>query len=142
MAGRPSASGVRSPSRWRPHMGWWAIWKGRSDFDGQLRDLQVKLAIGLCGIALFLALPIVDFGAISTQSQLARLDRASVAPEEFDWRALAFDFGPEGRKALQRMKREGNPLERQRAETALRAKSRWKLDEASLAAGPAPRELS
>ena len=123
-------------------MGWWAIWKGRSEYDGQLRDLQVKLAIGLCGIATFLALPIVDFGAISTQSQLSRLDRDRVTPEEFDWRALAFDFGPEGRKALERMKRAGSPVERQRAETALLAKSRWKLDDASLAAGPAPRELS
>ena len=54
--------------------GWWAVVKGRSEFDELLRPLQTKLAIGLCGLALFLALPILDFGAISAESQMARLD--------------------------------------------------------------------
>ena len=53
-------------------VGWWTVAKGREGFDDLLRPLQTKLALGLCGIALFLALPIVDFGAISASSQMAR----------------------------------------------------------------------
>ena len=79
---------------------WWAVFKGRQEFDEPLRPLQTKLAIGLCGLALFLALPILDFGAISARSQLARLHSGKVTAEEFDWTAMAFDFGPEGRERL------------------------------------------
>ena len=87
---------------------WWAVSKGRKDFDEPLRPLQTKLAIGLCGLALFLALPILDFGAISARSQLARLRFAARSTaEEFDWRAMAFDFGPEGRERLAGHRRQG-----------------------------------
>ena len=65
---------------------WLAVYKGRADFDDPLRPIQTRLAIGLCGLALFLALPIVDFGSISARSQLARLDGSKVTAEEFDWR--------------------------------------------------------
>ena len=123
-------------------IGWWSIFRGRTRFDQPLRPMQTKLAIGLCGLALLLALPILDFGAISARSQLARLESGKVQVEDFDWTAMAFDFGPSGRKALERMKRTGNAVERQRAETALAAKSRWRLDETVLAAGPVPRELT
>ncbi len=51
-------------------------------------------------MALFLALPILDFGAISARSQLARLESGKIKAEEFDWTAMAFDFGPEGRERL------------------------------------------
>src|SRR4029450_2702387 len=74
---------------------WWAVFKGRQDFDDPLRPLQTKLAIGLCGLALFLPPPILDFGGLSANSQLARLESGKVKAEEFDWRAMAFDFGPE-----------------------------------------------
>ena len=47
--------------------------------------------------------PLVDFGAISTRDQLARLERGRVGPDQFDWAALAFDFGPSGRAALTRL---------------------------------------
>ena len=49
--------------------GVWAALKGRLDFDDVLRPLQQKLAIGLMLLATFLALPILDFGAISTRDQ-------------------------------------------------------------------------
>jgi hypothetical protein len=123
-------------------IGWWSVFRGRMEFDDQLRPLQVKFAIGLCGLALVLALPILDFGAISARSQLARLETGKIKVEEFDWTAMAFDFGPSGRRALERIRRSGNPVERQRAETALTTKSRWQLDESTLAAGPVPRELT
>ena len=91
---------------------WWAVYKGRKDFDETLRPLQTRLAIGLCGLALFLALPILDFGAISARSQLARLDSGKVTPEEFDWTAMAFDFGPEGRERLAEIAKTGPTAQR------------------------------
>src|SRR3546814_9455430 len=80
--------------------GIWAVVKGRRDFDDRLRPVQQKLAIGLALLALFLALPILDFGAISTRDQLARLKSGATPVEKFDWAAMAFDFGPSGRKTL------------------------------------------
>ena len=76
--------------------------RGRRNFDELLRPLQTRLAIGLCGLAVLLALPILDFGAISARSQIARLERGAIDAEKFDWAAMAFDFGPAGRKRLAR----------------------------------------
>ena len=121
--------------------GWWAAYKGRRDFDDLLRPLQTKLAIGLCGLALLLALPILDFGAISARSQLARLSDGYVVPAEFDWNAMAFDFGPAGRHALKRLAASGTTDQRARAAAALNAETRSGLTEDVLTAGPPPSEL-
>jgi hypothetical protein len=107
---------------------WWAVYKGRKDFDELLRPLQTSLAIALCGLALFLALPIVDFGAISARSQLARLESGRIKAEEFDWRAMAFDFGPEGRERLQAIAREGRADMRKLAGEALKAENRYDVE--------------
>ena len=107
---------------------WWAVFKGRLDFDEPLRPLQTKLAIGLCGLALFLALPILDFGAISARSQLARLNSGQVTAEQFDWRAMAFDFGPEGRERLKAIAAKGKTEERKLAEEALKADNRYDVE--------------
>ena len=106
---------------------WWAVFKGRQEFDEPLRPLQTKLAIGLCGLALILALPIVDFGAISARSQLARLERGSVTPEEFDWTAMAFDFGPAGRRQLAKIEKSGPAPLQKFARFALGSKERQTL---------------
>jgi len=106
---------------------WWAAGKGRLDYDDALRPLQTRLAIGLCGLALFLALPIVDFGAISARSQLARLNSGEVKPIEFDWAAMAFDFGPEGRERLVEIAKRGSAEQRRLAAAALTTESRWDL---------------
>jgi hypothetical protein len=106
---------------------WWAVFKGRQDFDEPLRPLQTKLAIGLCGLALFLALPILDFGAISAKSQLARLNSGEVKTEEFDWTAMAFDFGKAGRARLAEIAKSGETSQRQLAATALKTMDRWAL---------------
>ena len=108
---------------------WWAVYKAREDFDDPLRPLQTRLAIGLCGLALILALPILDFGAISAKSQLARLDSGKVKAEEFDWTAMAFDFGPEGRERLAAIAKSGAANMRDLAKAALSSDSRYKLSE-------------
>jgi hypothetical protein len=105
--------------------GWWAAAKGRFEFDAVLRPLQTRMAIGLCGLALLLALPIVDFGEISARSQLSRLESGSVKADEFDWAAMAFDFGPEGRERLARIARTGAADQRVLAAGALKETSRW-----------------
>ena len=106
---------------------WWAVFKGRQDFDDPLRPLQTKLAIGLCGLALFLALPILDFGAISANSQLARLEAGKVKAEEFDWTAMAFDFGQAGRRHLSQIAKDGPAAQRELARLALKTENRWDL---------------
>jgi hypothetical protein len=110
---------------------WWAVFKGRQDFDDPLRPLQAKLAIGLCGLALLLALPILDFGSISAKSQLARLESGKVTAEEFDWAAMGFDFGPAGRHALKRIAASGPAARRQLASTALNSKERYRVEAAA-----------
>ena len=110
---------------------WWAAYKGRQDFDDPLRPIQTRMAIGLCGLALFLALPILDFGSISAKSQLARLESGRVTAEEFDWAAMAFDFGPAGRRALQKIAASGAAGQRQLASTALKSKERYRVQAAA-----------
>lgn len=108
--------------------GAWAALKGRFDFDDVLRPLQQKLAIGLMLLATLLALPIVDFGAISTRDQLARLKAGTVKAEKFDWAAMAFDFGPSGRKALAELAKSPDKTRAELAGWALKAKDRWELN--------------
>ena len=115
-------------------LGWWSIWRGRRDFDDVLRPLQVKLAIAVCALMVFLSLPILDFGAISARSQVARLEKGKVEPAKFDWAALAFDFGPSGRARLRDIARSGAGEWRTLASQALVAKERWGIEAATNAA--------
>src|SRR3546814_7543357 len=62
--------------------GLWAVATKRRTFDDRLRPLQQRLAIGLMLLAAFLALPVLDFGAISTRDQLARLESGAVKRSE------------------------------------------------------------
>lgn len=107
--------------------GAWSLAMGRRNFDDVLRPLQQKLAIGLMLLATFLALPMLDFGAISTRDQLARLASGAVKPEQFDWAAMAFDFGPDGRAALKRIAASPDAARADAAKVALAADNRWDL---------------
>ena len=109
---------------------WIAAVRDRGAFDVRLREYQKALAVGLCGLALFLALPIIDFGAISTRSQIARLEAGKVAANEFDWGALKYDFGPAGLAALKRYAASGRGEERKLASEALRLDNRYEVERA------------
>lgn len=102
-------------------LGYWvALARGRrSGWARQLRDANFALALGVSALALFLALPILDFGAISTRNQVARLQSGKVTPEEFDYTALRWDFGEPGRKALERLAKGGRAEVAERAQIAL-----------------------
>ena len=81
-----------------------AMARGRvAGWSDALRDANMKLAAGACVLALVLAMPFWDFGAISTKNQLARLDRGAVTAEEFDFAALRCDFGAAGQGALAKL---------------------------------------
>lgn len=74
----------------------------------RVRRANLHLAVVVCGIALFLALPILDFGAISARQQIARLEGGAVSAKDFDYDALRWDFGEAGRRALARLERSGD----------------------------------
>jgi hypothetical protein len=104
-----------------------ALVRGRGLWPDALRRANVRLAAGVCLLALFLALPIVSFGAISARDQVARLQQGRVSPDRFDWAALRFDFGPAGVRALRRLAVDGPAPVRVRAAEALAATTRWAL---------------
>jgi hypothetical protein len=116
-----------------------ALLRGRRDWPRRVRQANVALALGLVALALLLATPLINFGAISTRAQLARLQSGAVKPADFDWAALAFQFGPEGRAALARLRQTGSPEIRQAARDALASENRWEAAEAVRVRGQARR---
>jgi hypothetical protein len=89
---------------------WAALIRGRkAAWARNLRQTNLLLAVGTCALALFLALPILDFGRISTANQLHRLESGQVSPDKFDYAALRWDFGDSGRTALARLAKSSNP---------------------------------
>jgi hypothetical protein len=98
-------------------------------WDGYIRPANIRIAQGICALALFLALPILDFGAVSARDQLARLKAGLVKEGEFDWRAMAFEFGPQGREALSAMTKTGSTFQKESAKAALASKSRWEIED-------------
>jgi len=90
-----------------------AVARGRrAGWAERLRAANLRLAAGVCVLALLLALPIMDFGAISARNQVARLAAGKVSADAFDYQALRWDFGAAGRAALARLARgEGRAAE-------------------------------
>lgn len=107
----------------------WSVVKGRFDFDDVIRPLNIKLAIATCGLAILLAMPFIDFGAISTRSQLARLTSGVVPVDKFDWSALRYDFGPAGRAALARLVKSPDAKISAAAKDANATGNRWELED-------------
>ncbi len=104
---------------------WIALARGRkAGWAGKVRTATFHFGLVVCGLALLLALPILDFGAISTRNQLARLESGKVAVDEFDFYALRWDFGASGKRALNRLAADPNDAIRQAAHAALTATSR------------------
>lgn len=118
-----------------------ALIRGRAGWPDLLRTLNLRIAIGICLVALFLALPIVSFGAISTRDQVARLQSGRIAADKFDWAALRYDFGPSGRRALDRLVRSPNATVREHARAVQTAKSRWDVRNDIETYVEAPREF-
>ncbi|WP_426164764.1 DUF4153 domain-containing protein [Sandarakinorhabdus sp. DWP1-3-1] len=104
-----------------------ALLRGRAEWMAVARQSNLNLAIGLGGLALLLASPMIDFGAIATRDQLARLQRGAVTAEKFDLAALRFDFGPAGVAATRALARTGTPAIRAAATAALVAESKYKM---------------
>jgi hypothetical protein len=98
-----------------------------------LRIANLRLAGGLCLVALLLSTPLINFGALSTRDQLARLESGRTPLDKFDWRALRFDFGRSGEAATRRLAATGRTSEiRAAAKKARDAESRWSLDPVTL----------
>jgi hypothetical protein len=108
-----------------------ALALGRLDWGTRVRPLNLTLAFVVCGVALVLATPLVSFNAISTRDQLARLESGKVKPDQFDWRALAFDFGAPGRAALKRLQASSNAAIKARATDVAKAVRRWHVKDIS-----------
>lgn len=93
-----------------------------------VRPANMRLALGLCGLAFLLSTPIISFGAIATRDQVARLEAGRVSPDKFDWAALRFDFGPAGAKAVRKLATAGKAPEiRSAAAEALKSEDRYIL---------------
>ncbi|HEY0113807.1 MAG TPA: DUF4153 domain-containing protein [Allosphingosinicella sp.] len=105
--------------------------RGRLAWPSALRRTNVRLAAGICLLALFLASPILSFGSVSAHDQLARLRDGRTPPERFDWAAMRFDFGPAGRKALEQLAASGPAPLRARAVEWLKAEERYALTEST-----------
>ncbi|MGB3167365.1 MAG: DUF4153 domain-containing protein [Alteraurantiacibacter sp.] len=104
---------------------WVGLARGRIEgWSHYLRRANLHLAGASCGVALELALPILDFGAISTRDQVARLQSGEVPPSEFDFDALRWDFGDAGRVALERLAGQGGDIG-ERAQAMLDREERY-----------------
>ncbi len=103
--------------------------RGRWGWAARIRPANLHMAFIVAGMALILATPIPSFNAISTRDQVARLESGAVAPERFDWAALAFDFGDPGKTALKRLAASKNVAIADRARRAAAADNRYRVME-------------
>jgi Domain of unknown function (DUF4153) len=105
-----------------------ALLRRRLAWAGDVRPANLKLAFALCGLAFLLSTPLISFNALSTRSQVARLEHGLVTPAKFDWSALRFDFGAPGKAAVERLAKSGaTPAIKTAAADALKSDDRWRL---------------
>jgi hypothetical protein len=101
-------------------------WRG--GWQENLRRANLNLAVLVSAAALILALPILDFGAIGTRQQVARLERGAVSAEVFDYEALRWEFGDAGRTALAALGRSERPEVARLARLALRDRRTTRME--------------
>ena len=99
--------------------------RGRLGWAVLVRPANTRLAISVCAVLLILALPILDFGAWSARDQVARLNSGETKAEDFDYAAMAYDFGPKGRRLLEQLAVTGPQGVQDKAKKALAATDRW-----------------
>jgi len=110
-----------------------ALVRGRkAGWHDALRRANLHLAVAGCVLALIVALPVFDFGAISARNQIARLETGKVELADFDFRALRWDFGEGGRKALRGLAASSEGELKTKAKEALAQKVRPSRGEPSL----------
>jgi len=93
-------------------------------FNESIRQTNIYLALLVCVLALVLATPLLDFGKYSAKDQLTRLKDGRITEEKLDIIALAHDFGPAGRDALDRLKSSVSPETVAKIDKITAAKSR------------------
>ncbi|MBN8832512.1 MAG: DUF4153 domain-containing protein, partial [Sphingomonadales bacterium] len=99
---------------------------GARGWFARLRRSNLHLVFLLAAIALLLSTPLLGFERIATAQQLARLAGGQVSPENFDYKALWFDFGPPGREAIDRLAgRSSDRTIRRYAAAVRRLPNRW-----------------
>jgi len=76
---------------------------GRRGWFARLRQTNLRLVFLLAFVALLLSTPLVSFERIATADQMRRLASGRVSAEEFDYKALWFDFGDSGRAAIREL---------------------------------------
>ena len=107
-----------------------ALVRGRLNWAAHIRPANLTLAFVVAGICLFLAMPILSFNTMSTHAQVARLESGKVSADDFDWTALAFDFGAPGKQAVARLAKSPNAAIAKLAKQALAAPSRYDMPSA------------
>lgn len=78
-----------------------SVLQPNADWRQRIRRINLLLALLTSGIALLLSTPLLDFGAISARNQIQRLHSGEANIRNFDAVAMANDFGPAGRAALE-----------------------------------------
>ena len=81
----------------------------------EIERVNVTASLGVLAIAFALFTPIADPARIAVESQVARLTRHAVKPEQFDFHTLRFQSGRLGAEALNRLTRSDRPDVRDRA---------------------------
>lgn len=108
--------------------------RGRTDWAPFARSANIVLGFAVAAVALFLATPLLSFNALSTADQVARLTSGRVSVDNFDWKALGFDFGVPGQAALKQLARSADPAIAARAKEIMAAPDRYQADQLAQAA--------
>jgi hypothetical protein len=107
-----------------------ALARGRpgATWPARTRAANLRLAMGLCLLAVLLSTPLISFGALATRDQMTRLRTGRTTAAQFDWLGMRFDFGPSGLAALRTLATDHDPAIRTRAARALAVKDRRSAD--------------